>query len=100
MLRHMGMETIIGADPASHFLLRILSILKIVRACIDIRERNHVVGVRISTPEQCLHNSLQFLLLGDSAVVYIRYQPGHLTRESRAEELAQVGEKDSLGFAF
>ena len=50
MLRHMGMKPIVRADRASHLLLRICRILKIVRARIDVRERNYVVGVRICTP--------------------------------------------------
>ena len=78
MLRHMGMEAIVRADPASHFPLRILGILKIVRACIDIRERNHVVGVRIRASEQSIDHTLQLVLFGDSAVLFNRYQPRQL----------------------
>jgi len=51
MLRNMGMETIVRTHPVFHFLLGIFCILKILRACVDIRERNHVVCVRIITPE-------------------------------------------------
>jgi hypothetical protein len=100
MLRDMGMETIVRADPDTHFLLCISGVLKVVGAGIDIGQRDHVVGVWISSSKQGFDDTFQPLLLRDSAVVLVRNQPGHLTLKSRAEEVAEVGEKDSFGFTF
>ena len=61
VLCHMGVETIVEANSTSHLPLCILSILKIIRTCVDICQGNHVVGVRISNAEQGLDNSLQLL---------------------------------------
>lgn len=47
MLRHMGMKTIVRAGPASHSLLRIRGVLKVVCAGVDIRKCSELlVSVR------------------------------------------------------